>query len=131
MEIRKPGLTAIIESTVKNGRVLTASQGYAVCAAGRQPVCIGDNFRCQLDTPFSNIQTFVINPALPADDIHVATGNSGRHEPALEIDRLFKTAESAAFAGFFPGRHCCGHDPVWNGLIRVASISNPWAGGAT
>lgn len=79
---------------------------YAVGAIFRQPVRLLDNFRGQLNAPFSDIQAFVINPALPTDDIQVATGDSGGHEAPLQIDRFLKTAEATAFAGFFPACHC-------------------------
>ena len=89
-----------------------ASRDCAIGATFGQPICLLDNLWSQLNTPFSDIQTFVVNPALPADDIQVATGDSGRHEPPLQIDRFLETAEAAAITKLVPFRHCCGNSTI-------------------
>ena len=75
-----------------------ASRDCAIGATFGQPICLPDNLWCQLDAPFSDIQTFVVNPALPADDVQMATGDHGSHEPPSQIDRFLETAEATAIA---------------------------------
>jgi hypothetical protein len=63
-----------------------ALQPFPISATVRQPVCFGDNLRCQLDTPFSNVQAFVINPTFPTDDIQMTARYPGCYGLAFQVD---------------------------------------------
>ena len=87
----------------------SAFRGCAISTTIWKPVSGVNDLRSQLDAPLSNLQAFVINSALAADDVEVLAGGSGCHEPPLQINRFFETTKAAAFAGFFPICHCWGN----------------------
>jgi hypothetical protein len=71
---------------------------FDVAAVGRQPLDNFDHLPGQLETPFSDLEPFVIHLALAADDVEKPAGNAGREDGAVLLDPFFEAALPAAFA---------------------------------
>jgi hypothetical protein len=63
--------------------------------------------RRQFDAPFTDVKAFVVNAALPRNDVQVLAGDACRHKMAVLIELLFETAQAASLAGLLPFRHQC------------------------
>jgi hypothetical protein len=64
-----------------------------------------DDFGSEFDAPLSDVEAFVIDLALPADDVEEAAGDGGGVDGAVLLDPFFKAALSAAVAEVFPVGH--------------------------
>ena len=66
---------------------------------------MANDVRSQLNATLTNIQTFMINPAFPIDNVQMFTWRPGRYEAPLPVHGFLEAAEPAAAADVFPVIH--------------------------
>ncbi len=74
----------------------------AICAIGRQPVQLGNQFCCQLHAIRVDLETTCKDLAATGDHIQIAAGGLGVDDLAAAILQLFKAASAALIAEVVP-----------------------------